>query len=311
MKNIGPIAAAVFLTIVLVLYMCTFQVRFTEVAIKTTFGKPAASAIAEAGLYFKWPLPIQEVVVYDKRIRILEDRTEETRTVDSKNLIIASFTLWQISDPSKFHTNFPDGEEDGERKLRTTVVTQKQAVTGQHEFADFVSTDPAKRKIRAIEQEIKEVVAQDAQKFGIEVIDFGIKKLSLPESVTKAIFESMKKYEQGKATRYIAQGNAEAKKIVADARAIESRIMAEVNQKVAEITADADRSVSDYYKEFEKYPNFRIFLDNLYAAQQALQERSTLILPSSESPFSVFDEVHRDQVPVKDGILKPSVTKTD
>ena len=36
MKNLGTMFAAVFLAVVLVLYMCTFQVRFTEVAIKKT-----------------------------------------------------------------------------------------------------------------------------------------------------------------------------------------------------------------------------------------------------------------------------------
>ena len=44
MKNIGTILAAVFLGLVLLLYMCTFQVRFTEVAIKKTWGRPDTTA---------------------------------------------------------------------------------------------------------------------------------------------------------------------------------------------------------------------------------------------------------------------------
>ncbi len=312
MKNLGPIAAAFFLAVVLVLYMCTFQVRFTEVAIKKTWNKPAERAITEAGLYFKWPRPVQSVVVYDKRIRILEDRTEETRTVDGKNLLITSFTLWRIADPSQFHTNFPAGVEDGEKKLRTTVITHKHAVTGQREFADFVSTDASKRKIRQIEEEIKNLVAADVRaQFGIEVVDFGIKKLGLPESVTTAIFESMKSHEQAKAARYTAEGDATAAKIVADARAVESRIMAEVDQKVAEITAEAERVVSEHYREFDKYPALRMFLDSLHTAREALQERSTLILDSTESPFSVFEESSRAEVPVRDGVSPPRDVETD
>ena len=61
MKNTGTIVAAVFLGIVLLLYMCTFQVRFTEVAIKKTWGE-ARDQIAEPGLKAKWPYPIQSVV---------------------------------------------------------------------------------------------------------------------------------------------------------------------------------------------------------------------------------------------------------
>jgi membrane protease subunit HflC len=312
MKNLGTIAAAVFLGIVLVLYMCTFQVRFTEVAIKKTWGKPARQAITEAGLYLKWPRPIQSVVIYDRRMRILEDRTEETRTTDGKNLLITSFTLWRIADPVEFHTNFPAGVEEGEKKLRTTVITYKQAVVGQHEFADFVSTDPAKRQIRQIEDEIHVVVAKDAlEEFGVEVVGFGIKKLGLPESVTTAVFDSMKSHEEAKAARYIAEGSATAAKIVADARAVEKRIMAEVDQKVAEIKTDAERIVSEYYKEFDKYPELRIFLDKLRTMRAALRERTTIIPDTTESPWDVFDEHERAQVPFRDGVLAPRSEGSD
>ncbi|MFQ5591486.1 MAG: SPFH domain-containing protein, partial [Phycisphaerae bacterium] len=174
MKNLGTTLAAAFLALVLVLYMCTFQVRFTEVAIKKTWGSPARDAITEPGPYFKWPAPIQTTVVYDKRLRVMEDRTEETRTVDGKHLLVTTFTVWRIVDPAKFHTNFPAGVEDGEKKLRTTIVTQKHAVIGKHEFIEFVSTDPAKRKLREIEHEIRGAVTKDTlAEFGIEIVDFG------------------------------------------------------------------------------------------------------------------------------------------
>ena len=196
MKNWSTILAALFLAVVLVLYMCTFQVRFTEVAIKKTWGRPGKEAITEPGLQFKWPPPVQTVVVYDKRIRILEDRTEETRTVDGKNLVVSTFTLWRIKEPVKFHTNFPGGVADGEKKLRTTVVTHKHAVIGQRRFDEFISTDPSDRRLREIERAIQTAVAQDAaDEYGIEVVGFGIKKLGLPQSVTTAIFESMKSHE--------------------------------------------------------------------------------------------------------------------
>lgn len=303
MKNLGSILAACFLVIVLLLYMCTFQVRFTEVAIKKTWGQPDQNAITEPGLKFKWPRPIQSVVVYDKRIRLMSDRTEETRTIDGKNLLLKTFTLWRISDPSRFHTNFPGGVEEGEKKLRTTVVTHKHAVTGQHEFSDFVSTDPAKRKLREIEQKIRVAVAKDAMsEFGIEIVDFGIEKLGLPQTVTSAIFDSMKSHEEAKAARYVAEGKARASDILADAAATRDRIRAEVRRKVEEIRTEADRIVSKYYEEFEEYPNLRMYLDKLATIVLALEGRTTLIFDTAESPFDVFDQEVRESVPRLDGI---------
>lgn len=302
MKNLGTIVAALFLFVVLLLYMCTFQVRFTEVAIKKTWNKPGNEPITEPGLNFKWPRPIQTVVRYDKRIRILEDRTEETRTIDGRNLLLTTFTLWRIADPAKFHTNFPDGIEDGERKLRTTIVTHKHAVTGRHKFSDFVSTDPTKRKVREIEEEIRVAVARDAMaEYGIEVVDFGVKKLGLPQSVTNAIFDSMKSYEEAKAQRYTAEGAARASDILAGASAMRDRIMAEVRGKVAEIETEAERIVSDIYRKFDEHPELRMFLDTMRSNREALQWRTTLILDTETPPWNIWDPEVRSRVPLGTG----------
>lgn len=289
MKNLGTLAAAVFLALVLALYMCTFQVRFTEVAIKKTWGRPAKEAITAPGLKFKWPAPIQSVVVYDQRIRMMEDRTEETRTVDGKNLVLSTFTLWRITDPVKFHTNFPAGVEDGERKLRTSVVTKKQSVIGGRAFDEFVSTDPQRRKLRDIEQSIQDAVAKDVQdEYGVQIVGFGIKKLGLPQSVTTSIFESMKSHEQAKAARYIAEGDASANDILANAKATRGRIMAAAQKKAAQIENEAQRVVSEHYKEFDKNPELRIFLDTLRTVAEALKQRTTLVLDTDDAPWNVF-----------------------
>ncbi|MFQ5462104.1 MAG: SPFH domain-containing protein [Phycisphaerae bacterium] len=314
MKNIGTIAAAAIVVTVLLLYMCTFQVRFTEAAIVKTFGEPAKQAITEPGLQFKWPPPIQTLVKYDKRIRILEDRTEETRTVDGKNLVLTTFTLWRLGtvpgDVIKFHTNFPGGVADGEKKLRTTVVTHKHAVIGQREFAEFVSIDPKRRKLAEIEDEIRQSVAADArEQYGIEIVDFGIKKLGLPQAVTKTIFGSMKANEEVKAGRYEAEGRARAQAILADANATEQRITAAAREKVAAIENEADKVVSDYYQEFAKHPELRIFLDSLRAIKKALSVRTTLILDQNDWPWSLFSEEARSAVhPDAEAAVTPETT---
>lgn len=300
MKNMGTILAAAFLGVVLLAYMCTFQVRFTEVAIRKTFGQPAPVPYTEPGLYFKWPRPIQTIVKYDRRVQLLEDRTEETRTVDGKNVLLTTYTLWRIADPARFHTNFPLGVEDGEKKLRTTIVTYKHAVTGQRQFNEFVSTEPERRKVREIEQEMKAAIARDAaDQFGIEVVEFGIKKLALPESVTATIFEAMKTHEQTKANRYTTEGEARASAIVSEARAAEGRILAAAQQKVAEIETEAQRVVSQYYKEFTRHENLRIFLDGLRTMEEALQQRTTLIFDTNTFPWNLFSEAERNKFAVE------------
>ena len=71
-NSVGSILGAVFLAGVLLLYMCSFQVKFTEVAVVKTWGKPADEPITTPGLKFKWPYPVQEAELYDKICVALE-----------------------------------------------------------------------------------------------------------------------------------------------------------------------------------------------------------------------------------------------
>jgi membrane protease subunit HflC len=295
-KNVGSILAAVFLAGVLLLYMCTFQVKFTEVAIVKTWGKPADMPITTPGLKFKWPYPIQQAELYDKRTRIMLDRTEETRTEDGKNLLLTTYTLWRIKDSeaARFHRNFPDGVAAGENRLRSSIVTRKHEVVGQRSMPEFISIDPAERKLRDIEQEIMQLVKRDVEsEYGMEVLDFGIKKLSLPQAATTDVFAKMKEHEQTKGVRYSSEGQAEAERILSEADAVKRRILAAAGQKANEIENEANRVVSEYYNEFAKYPELRIFLDQVRAIIETFRTRSTIILNTEQPPLDLWNRAGR------------------
>ena len=53
-----------------------------------------------------------------------------------------------------------------------------------------------------IEQEMMQLVKAEArEEFGVDILDFGIKQLVLPEDVTKSVFDAMKKREENKAKK--------------------------------------------------------------------------------------------------------------
>jgi membrane protease subunit HflC len=64
------------LIVIFGLLLFLFQVRTSEVAVVTTFGRPTRP-ITEPGLYTKWPWPIQKVHKLDKRIQNFESKFEE------------------------------------------------------------------------------------------------------------------------------------------------------------------------------------------------------------------------------------------
>ena len=294
-SRLPSMLAAVVLVAVLAFYMCFFEVRTTEVAIVKTFGEVRSDAIAEPGLKWKWPWPVQEVVKYDTRIRILEDTVEETPTVDSRNVTITTFTGWVVSDPYKFHTAYPDPKE-GEQALRTKIRTHKKAVIGRHRFSEFVSTQEQERKLDEIENEMMQLVADEArQGFGVDIKVFGIKKLGLPSEVTSQIFEKMKAEQKTKAINFEAEGKAKAQDILAEARSKKEDVLAEAQRKVDEIESDGRRRVGEIYKSFEAHPELRIFLDKLRALEEIFQNRTQMFFDTSQVPIDLFDEDKRLQ----------------
>jgi membrane protease subunit HflC len=291
------IVAALVLVVALVAYMCTFQVRSTEVAIVKTFGQAQKEPITVdensrsffAGLHFKWPRPIQSVEKYDKRLHILEDRIEETPTRDSKQIIVTTYTTWTVSDPYVFHMRYQK-IEDGEQALRNRIRSYKKAVIGRYNFSNFVSTRPEDRKLKQIEDELAAAVAPEAKdEFGIQIHSFGIKQISLPESVTEKVFESMKSGQEVKAKQYRAEGKAEGDRIRAEAEGARKRITAVVERRVAAIQSAGLTEVGEIYKEFGEHPELRIFLDKLRALENILRTRTEIFLDQSDTPTDLFD----------------------
>ena len=290
MRNLPSVLAALALLAVLMLYMCTYQVRFNEVAIVKTFGKADAltDVQREPGLYARWPFPIQRVDKFDTRIRVLEDTIEETPTRDSKNLVVTTFTGWTIDDPYKFLVRYQTVKE-AEDALRAKIRSHKKAVVGKHDFSEFVSTDPAERRLHEIEREMEAAFAGEAlAQFGVKTHVFGIKRLGLPQAVTKDIFENMKKLEENKAENYRTEGEAKAAEIVAEATAARERIMAVARRKADEIRNDGQRRVGEIYAAFTEHQDLRIFLDKLKALEELCKERITLILDTEIAPVDVF-----------------------
>ena len=67
-KNPLSIAIGAVLLVIFVVLLFVFQVRQSEVALVTTFGKPSRDA--GPGPHFRLPWPIQSVHKFDQRVQI-------------------------------------------------------------------------------------------------------------------------------------------------------------------------------------------------------------------------------------------------
>ena len=293
-KNLITIVVAAVLVVIFALLLFTFQVRQSEVAVLTTFGKPAAANIDQPNLYFKWPWPIQQVYRFDQRVQNFEDKFSENLTADNTMLLASVYVGWRISDAKEFFPKFAGGSVvAAQRQLETMLRSAKAAVIGKHNLSDFVNSDPKQLKFAAIEDEIKAAVQGElaSQKYGISIDFLGVKKLGLPESVTQTVFERMK----SERTKYISeaqfQGEAEATKIKSAAERQAADVIANAQAEATRIEGAGVAEAAKTLGVFQQNPELAIFQLQLQALKSSLNQKSTLIFDERTPPFSLFQNL--------------------
>lgn len=287
-RNTLTLVVGIVLLLIFFLLLFTFQVRQTEVALVTTFAKPSAQPITQPGLYFKWPLPIQRVYRFDKRVHSLEDQFEQMLTADGNNILASVYVGWTIERPLEFFNSFPAGTPAAaEPQLKGAVRLAKQAVIGLHPFSDFVSSDPKQVKFVEIEKEILANIRQAAlDRYGINIEFIGIKRLGLPESVTQKVFDRMTAERQREIDRLRAEGEREAIAIRAVADRERSQILAKAQAEATRIRGEADGEAAKSFDILKQDPELAIFLLEMQALESSLNKGATLVVDPRTPPFN-------------------------
>lgn len=291
MKNLGVTIFVLLIVVVLVLYLFSFQVRETEQAVVTTWGKPTEVPITEPGWKFKWPAPIQRVYKFDSRPYVYTSSQEETNTRGGEPIIITDFIVWRIEDCSKFFVTVGDVDK-AENLLSEELRHVRNSVVGQHYFSEFVNSDPDQVKIGMIENQMLEQLQSSAmESYGVKVSTVGIKKLGVNEKVTEQVFERMRADRERKTQAILEEGKALAKKIRTDADAMVIELKAAAQARAQAIRGQGDAEAAKYLKLLEADPDFAIFLRDTEVLRKALEERSTIILDDNTEPIQLLREV--------------------
>jgi membrane protease subunit HflC len=291
MKNIAiPILVAIIF-IVMIVYLVTFQVRETESAFVTRFGRPVRE-VTKPGLYCKWPTPIEQVHKFDSRMRVFEPATlAETTTREAISVIVNTYVVWRVAEPLKFLSAVRT-IGNAEEKLRSQISDTQNRVIGQHAFGEFVNSDPNKIHFDKIQEQmladLKEPVRQN---YGIEVKTVGIKQLKVSEDVTKKVFDRMKAERRRQTADTISGGQAEAIRIRATANKQRDVLLAAAEGLAKKIRGQGDTEAAKYYKMLEEDRGLALFLRNLEALGTILKERATIVIPADCQPFRLLREM--------------------
>ena len=280
MKGVKIIIPALVL-IAVVVFQSLFVVQEISQAIVLQFGDPK-EIVTKAGLNFKLPF-IQNVVYLDKRILNLDNDPEEVIAADQKRLIVDAFARFKIVDPLKFYISVGN-ERVARSRLSTIINSRIRGVLGTQELATLLSTDRARQM-----QIIQSQVNQEAQNFGIEIVDVRIKRADLPPANSEAIYKRMQTEREREAKEFRAQGAEIAQKIRSTADKDVTVILAEANKKSEIMKGEGDGERNAIFANaFGRDPQFFAFYRAMQAYEKALIGGETSLVLSPDSDFFKF-----------------------
>ena len=270
---VGVIAVVAFFSI--------FIVKEVNQAIVLQFGDPK-KIVLKPGLNFKLPF-IQNVVFLDKRILNLDAPPEEVIASDQKRLIVDAFARFQIVDPLKFYISVGN-ERVARSRLSTIINSRIRSVLGTQRLQTLLSEDRTKQMSL-----IQEGVNNEAEKFGIKIIDVRIKRADLPQANSDAIFARMQTERNREAKEFRAKGAEMAITITSTADKEVTVILAEAQKKSEIMKGEGDGQRNKIFANaFGQDPEFFAFYRAMQAYEKALIGGETSLILSPDSEFFKF-----------------------
>ena len=270
---VGVIAVIAFFSI--------FIVKEVNQSIVLQFGDPK-KIITKPGLNFKLPF-IQNVVFLDKRILNLDAPPEEVIASDQKRLIVDAFARFQIVDPLKFYISVGN-ERVARSRLSTIINSRIRSVLGTQRLQTLLSEDRTKQMSL-----IQEGVNNEAEKFGIKIVDVRIKRADLPQANSNAIFARMQTEREREAKEFRAKGAEMAVTITSTADKKVTVLLADAEKKSEIMKGEGDGQRNKIFADaFGKDPEFFAFYRAMQAYEKALIGGETSLILSPDSEFFKF-----------------------
>jgi len=306
-KHIRSILAGVAVVVVLMLYFVTFTVRFQEQALVLTFGK-ITKVETEPGL--KWIWPWQKAVKFDTRIRTYEPVAYEVQTKDKQTVICQLYMNWRIQDAEKFYAVFRRGQAAGQEDVVFNALERVRSwlaeatnVFARYTLGELVTLDREKFKLLEVErgnangavgmlQQVREKAAGEKgdHEYGIQIVDVGIRKLGVPDTVTQSVFKRMEEERTAVVRTLEAEGDSEAKSIVGKADGTAAKVKAEAESRAKAIRGEGDAKAAEYYSEFLTNPELANFLRKLDTLRKTLTNRTTIVLDQNSPAYDLLTE---------------------
>ena len=293
MKNSFTILLGTIITLSLLSYMFLYQVRYDQVAVRTTFDRADDGSVQDTpGLKWRLPWPVHKVTHYSKRLQLLEDTVEEIQTADGKSVIVKTYLTWRIVNPLDFYVTLK-GPAEAQRQL-SSRLREIRGLISRYRLDELVNLDRDSLKLGEMEDLAKQTLETSLvdSGYGLKVESVGIYKIVLPEATTQKVFETMITTRERLSENALQEGQAQASAIRSEAESARERILAFAERRAQTIRSKGDREASKEYQSFAANEDFAIFLRKVEALKKMLDHNTTFVL--SADTLGILDWFNRD-----------------
>jgi membrane protease subunit HflC len=276
----GAVAALVIIALI-VAYSTLFTVYQTRQSLVVRLGQPIR-VVTEPGLNSKVPL-IDTVIPVDNRILDLENPAQEVIASDQKRLVVDAFARYRIKDALKFYQSVGTVEGANSR-LSTLLNSALRRVLGEATLTQVVRDQREQLMAR-----VREQLDNEAQAFGISIVDVRIRRADLPEQNSQAVYQRMQTERQREAQEFRSQGTQRGQEIRAKADRDVTVLLAEAQSKGEQIRGEGDAERNRIFAEaYGRDPEFFAFYRSMQAYEAGMRPNDTRMLLKPDSDFFRF-----------------------
>ena len=274
----GGVIAVLAIAALVVAYSALFTLYPTHQALVLRFGKPQA-VVTDPGLHVKAPF-IDSVVYVDKRILDLEAPAQEVIASDQKRLVVDAFARYRIHDALRFYQSL-GSKAAADSQLASLLNSALRRVLGEVTFIHVVRDQRADLMAR-----IRELIDQEAESYGIQVVDARIRRADLPDQNSQAVYKRMQTERQREAAEFRAEGAQRAQEIRSRADRQVTVLVAEATAKGEQIRGEGDATRNEIFaKAFSQDPDFFAFYRSMQAYEAGLKPGDTRLLLKPDTSF--------------------------
>jgi membrane protease subunit HflC len=286
-----------------------YTVHETEQVIITQFGQPVTGPITEAGIHWKTPF-IQDVRRFEKRILDWDGDPNDIVTKDKKTIRIDTTARWKIVDPLAFLKSVND-ETRAQSRLDDILDGATREFISKNNLIEAVrasNREFAKDEVEDVELEgdrteedfitvgrdvliarILSNAQQNVAEFGIELIDFRIRRIDYSDKVRRAVYERMIRERSQIAEKYRSEGVGKQSEIEGQTEKELKQISSEAARRSEIVRGEADAEVTRIYANaYGADPEFYAFYQTLETYKQALVGGETTLVLSTQSEIMRF-----------------------